>query len=271
MRKTTVILLCAAGLCAASLIAVRSTNPKNVKSPGPPALDSAATNHVQKFLTTADFGPVFDLDIAATNHVRWGEMTNGLQMGISVEPTFGAVHCWLRNGETNEIAYSNYLLSDWESIGLEIREGANWVGLSRAPARWRGYEGIGPSIGEICRLQPHEVILPPPAGRNGSFFAQRRFGEWVTNKAGGGHLSNPTPPVASSRGATFFVDLLDFDWPDKVLHPGACEMRISHSFAVSNSDDSSFFAVYSPVFSLDGAVVKGLLDQLPRAVTNKIE
>ena len=92
-----------------------------------------------------------------TNDVRWGEVTNGLQMGIVVEPSFGVVQCWLRNGETNEVAYNSWSLGYWECIGLELRDGTNWLRLARSPAL-RGYEGIGPSIGKVIRLKPGEVI-----------------------------------------------------------------------------------------------------------------
>jgi hypothetical protein len=212
-----------------------------------------------------------------TNNVRWGEITNGLQMGIVVEPAFGVVHCWLRNGETNEIAYNNWNLAFWENIGLEAREGTNWVRLARDPATLRPREGIGPSIGEIVRLQPGEVI----ADRRPNYpaYAGRRFGDWVTETNGVQHrrLSTPSPPVPASRKPTFFVDLLDFEWPTNVLHQQACEIRVCHSFAPCQMSGSfvpadgryargsGFFTVCSPVFILDGTAMQSLLDQLPDA------
>ncbi|MGD1084481.1 MAG: hypothetical protein ABSA47_06985 [Verrucomicrobiota bacterium] len=211
-------------------------------------------------------------DSTATNNVRWGETTNGLQMGICVEPSFGVVHCWLRNGETNEIAYNNWSLSgiDWSQTFLEMRDGTNWLALSRAPAKFRCQAGVGPAAFNNKTLQPQELIAPLGGG-----VAERRFSEWVTNKAGGGHFSSPTPPVPGSHQATMLVDLLDFNWPQAFLHQRNCEARIRHSFvawqATYNSAGWNFFDVYSPVFSLGGTAVKGLLDQLPRAVTNKGE
>ncbi len=208
-----------------------------------------------------------------TNDVRWGEVTNGLQMGIVVEPSFGVVQCWLRNGETNEVAYNSWSLGYWECIGLELRDGTNWLRLARSPAL-RGYEGIGPSIGKVIRLKPGEVIVSQSIWFS---FAERRYGPWVTNATETHRNLRPTPAaqVPASRGATFFVDLLDFTWPPAALHQPKREIRVCHYFApcqesgsfapgdASYARGSAGFTVYSPVFILDGTAVESLLDQLP--------
>jgi hypothetical protein len=162
-------------------------------------------------------------------------------MGIVVEPAFGVVHCWLRNGETNEIAYNDWSLAYWEEITLHVREGTNWVGLGRAPRGMGPYEGIGPSIGKVIRLNPGDVIAPRPA----------------------------------SREATFVVDLRDFEWPTNVLRQHECEIRVCHYFAACQESGSfapgdakyargsAGFTVFSPVFILKGSEVQSLLDQLP--------
>jgi hypothetical protein len=105
------------------------------------------------------------------------------------------------------------------------------------------------------------IASPNPDSFN---YAESRFGHWVTDTSGAQRLnrSKPSPPVPASRGATFLVDLLDFTWPDNVLHRRACEIRIIHFFA-PRLPEYDQIDVCSPVFSLDGTVVQSLLNQLP--------
>ncbi|MBI3987297.1 MAG: hypothetical protein HY343_10270 [Lentisphaerae bacterium] len=198
---------------------------------------------------------------ATTNELRWGEAVGGLQMAVSVEPRAGFIHCWIRNAETNEITYNRYLLGYFEDVGIEYNDGADWRRLARAASRFRGYKGVGPTLQDLERLPPLQVIT------NGSvslfLWADARYGPWIATTNGG--LVGLTRelrtdlPQPSSFGATFGVDIGDFEWPTGIL-AGATEIRVFQNLSGPGHDAP--ITIRSLPVRLEGRTIQEFLERL---------
>jgi hypothetical protein len=168
-----------------------------------------------------------------TNHLEWGSLTNGLQMGSRVEESSGLVQCWVRNGKTNEIWYNDYYLGIWGLTSLEIFDGGEWKCL-----RWPTIAGpllsAGPSPSCNKLLQPLEIV-------------RSRYGFTA---------SNPTAP-------TFELFLSDLEWPASAIKSRSVRAR-AVQFLVPPLKTNRFaptdtFCLRSPEFELNGSMIHRML------------
>src|SRR5688572_8642499 len=144
---------------------------------------------------------------ATTNALRWGEAVSGLHIAVSAEPHAGFIYCWLRNASTNEITYNRCFLGSWEAVGIEYHDGTDWRRLARAAVGSRYAEGVGPTMRQMERLSPLQVITNCP---HAVCLADARYGPSIVTNFGGraGWTRTPRTDLArpSSLGATFTVD-----------------------------------------------------------------
>lgn len=147
----------------------------------------------------------------ATNTIKWGEVCGGFQLGIELEETAGAVHCWLRNATTSELEVNTCALGRWDSVRLLVQSDNGMRPLARTASDFiRGVEGIGPSAYPNTNFGAN-LIVPPIAG--GYDLGRRRFGDPVRSTNSISWKLRPEIPSPLRNHSTFMVDLLDFDWP----------------------------------------------------------
>lgn len=186
--------------------------------------------------------------------LRWGEVTDGLQIALIPETNAGAVHCWIRNALPKTISYNSYMLGDPDCVSIEVRNGDEWRRLERAKSAMRSCKGIGPSEQTFCKLDPWQSIkeevpmlnftrfTPTPINEN-SFTLQMR----------------KEFPHPSMLKATLLVDLGDFEWPENALK-GPLEIRISQRlFGPGHNKE---ITVQSLPTRLDGAVLQRFIEVL---------
>jgi hypothetical protein len=178
--------------------------------------------------------------------LAWGEMEGGLQMAAAVDETNGVIHCWVRNGGEKAVKYNDFDFGYWENTGLEIRQGTNWVRLSRAGGG--SYSGAGPAGGKIRALAPKEVMT---GGRWLHYDFTAEYGGSIT--AGGLGLRRPASFFDED---TFALDLRAFQTL-AVVGSASVQARVRQKLSAVEGD-SRKSNLYSPVLILDGAALKFL-------------
>ena len=215
--------------------------------------------------------PFVAVQAGGTNSVQWGKVSRGFQLGVELEETAGVIHCWLRNATTNNLEINSCALGRWDSLQLLIRSSNTMAILPRTTSARRGYEGIGPSAYATLSFSPSLTLAPIKGGFEPS---HRRYGDLT-------HTNNlitwklrPEIPTPSDNGATFKIDLLDFDWPKgcftnqflrvqivETLYQEQTAFREFQSVLSDRKFDS--FQVHSCVFQVDSEALGSLFEKLP--------
>jgi hypothetical protein len=183
--------------------------------------------------------------------IPWGEIVDELQMASTLDGINGVIHCWVRNGGTNEVSYNDFYFGYFEYVKLEIQEATNWITLATSTFPSSGiWSGAGPIAGKIKVLRPREVTT--------NTWSRRTYptGRWM----------EPRHELLANldRGDTFSVDLFNLQWPSNALYRPYMPARISQSFRIPSTPEGKMVTLYSPVFTLDGTMIPISPDRVNR-------
>lgn len=188
--------------------------------------------------------------VANMDAIPWGGVAGSLQMASAVDQANGVIHCWVRNGETNEVSYNDFDFGYWDFVGLEIRQGTNWVNIPRtAPGIACG--GCH-AAGKIKGLKPKQVIT----GTNWLRYEPKPEGAGVTLSADRWGWKS-RPPASFFNDDTFALDLTRFRLPPNSEPGRFLEARVRQTLHPVSADAKEV-TLYSPVFTLDGSTIQFL-------------
>jgi len=195
--------------------------------------------------------------LANTDEYNWGEAVGGFQMATSVDESNSAIHCWIRNGLTNTITYNDFDFGYGENVGLQIRQGTEWlsVGFEIFPGDLAA-RGARPTDEKVRWLQPRQIIT--------NTWERRDTGERMPfQKNNGIYYMRRTFLGGISANDTFVLDLAQARLlpsgfqPGNKLQPGIYEARVRQDFYSALPDDPYPYihgpklTLYSQIFALE--------------------
>jgi hypothetical protein len=191
-------------------------------------------------------------DSGNMKELQWGKPVAGLQMAAIAELPADAFYCWIRNAESHAITYNGYCLNEG-NLGIEVHDpSGSWSRLVLLYPDYYPAEGVGPTERDKAVLLSHQIIVDKGIRLPDEF------------------IRSTDVPASEKLGATLKVYVAPYVWPQTVLKQAQIEVRLSLSLADSginapsagpNTGYEPKITIYSPVFHLDGATMRSLLER----------
>jgi len=166
---------------------------------------------------------------------HWGELVEGLQMHAALDMESLTVTCIIRNGCTEVVGYSEYMLGHCVSSWLERECDTGWQPI----VQW-----LHVSIGVAPRPKENRIAQP------------------------GALLPMPEWSGCESAQDTFVVSLNWFDWPEGIAQEPTLGIRVVHGVfsavdvSPGNDDRWHYMVIRSaPIRIDDPAVIRKLVSR----------